>query len=56
MTGMGEGCGGRDGRRMLAQGQRCAVESAEEAGGRAAEGLVNGIKIKSSGMRRISLH
>ena len=60
MTGLGEGCGGSDGRRMLAQGEEATAEvrggGGCRGGGRAAEGLVNGVKIKSSGLRKISLN
>ena len=60
MTGLGEGCEGRNGRRMLARGEEATAEvrggGGCREGGRAAEGLVNGIKIKSSGTRRISLN
>ena len=60
MTGQGEECGGRDGRWMLSRGEEATSEVRSgggcKGGGRAAEGLVNGIKVKSSGTRRISLN
>ena len=60
VTGLGERWGGRDRRRMLARGDEATAEvrggGGCRGGGRAAEGLVNGIKIKSSGTRRISLN